>query len=84
MQIDREKIRKFVNDPDWHIIEDIFWSYIEPLRFIDDIELGDSSTSVKAEIRTRKKMYKQISSFLSELGVFKQRDIKEVVDNPWE
>jgi hypothetical protein len=82
--IEREKLTKFVNDPDWHIVEEIFWSYIEPLRYIDDIEISDSSTSVKAEIRTRKKMYKAVSSFLADIGLMKARKLDDPHDNMFE
>lgn len=75
--MDKTKLSKFVNDPDWHIVEEIFWDYIEPLKLIDDIDVSDNATGVKAEIRVRKKVYKQISSFLSEIGLFKAHSIEE-------
>jgi len=79
--MDKEKLSKFVNDPDWHLIEEIFLGYIEPLRYIDDIDVSDNATGVKAEIRTRRKVYRQITSFLSEIGILKsQPQIKKKSD----
>jgi hypothetical protein len=69
--MDKQKLAKFVNDPDWGLMEKILLDYIEPLRFIDDIDVSDNATGVKAEIRTRRKVYKQIISFLSDVGMLK-------------
>lgn len=79
--MEKEKLSKFINDPDWHLIEELFLSYIEPLRYIDDIDVSDNATGVKAEIRTRRKVYRQITAFLSEIGILKsQPQIKKKSD----
>lgn len=74
--MDIQKIKKFVQDPDWIIIEELLRNYIEPLKDIEKIDLSDTATNVKAEIKVRKQVYHNLDLFLKELGMFKKDAIQ--------
>ncbi len=71
------KIAKFVQDPDWKIIEQAVLEYIEPLKDLEHIDLSDTATNIKAEIRVRKQMYNQLRAFLDDIGLVDKATEKE-------
>lgn len=58
------KLKRLFQDPEWGIIEEMFLSYIEPLKDISNINLEDSSKVVKGEIRAKLDFYNAIQRFL--------------------
>ena len=66
-----DTIRKFVNDPEWHIVEDKLREFIDPLKDIEKIDLLDEAEVVKAEIKVRLELHQSITQFLNEIGLFK-------------
>lgn len=81
--INKEKINKFIKDPDWHIIEDCLNEYIEPLRDIDNINLDNEPAVVKAEIVVRKEHYDRINSFLIDIGLIKSAQTGGTSQHPF-
>lgn len=60
-----QKIKeKFVNDPDWVLVEKLLLSFIEPLRDMATIDLTKRSDTIKAELWGRRKAWEMISNFL--------------------
>jgi hypothetical protein len=67
-----EKIKRFVQDPDWNIIENILWERIEPLRYIEDIDDKQTGTDIKAQVKANKKVFNALYGFLKEVGMLKK------------
>lgn len=61
-----EKLKRLFQDPDWKFVEEMLREYIEPLKDIDYLELSDSATSLKGEIRVRKQTYQLLDKFLKD------------------
>lgn len=61
-----EKLKRLFQDPDWKFIEEMLKEYIEPLKDIGYLELSDSATSLKGEIRVRKQTYQLLDKFLKD------------------
>jgi len=65
-----EKLKsKFFSDPDWKEVEKLLMGFINPLIEMDDVDENQPAEHVKAEIIGRKKLYKQITQFLSQTGI---------------
>lgn len=62
LQLDQMK-DKFFKDPEWHLIEDMFMNYIEPMKSIDNLDINDTDKAVKGEIRAKMQMHAQITAF---------------------
>lgn len=60
---------KFFSDPDWKEVETLLMDFINPLIEMSDVDEKQPAEHVKAEIIGRKKLYKQITQFLSETGI---------------
>ena len=67
------KLQKFVNDPDWVLLEDMIHEYIEPLRDIDTIDISGTSDSVMADVAGRQKAYKAMTAFLRDCRILGKR-----------
>jgi hypothetical protein len=68
-----EVFKKFVNDPEWHIVEEKLREFTDPLTDITTIDLMDESAVVKAEIKVRLELHERLESFLNEIGLFKEQ-----------
>ena len=71
-----EKLKKFVDDPDWHIVEEVFNGFIDPLRNIESIDLKEDSSVIKAEVKIRLETCNRIKSLLQNLGLLKTTNDK--------
>lgn len=67
----KEELKKFINDPDWYKVEEIFLEYIEPLNRLENVNLNNEPETVKAEVRVRLELFKQVKTFLSDIGLLK-------------
>lgn len=62
-----EKIKignKFVNDPDWSLVERLLTDYIEPLKDIATIDTKQQNDIIATEVRSRQIVIDQLSKFL--------------------
>jgi len=73
----KEKLLKFINDPDWRLIEEIIEGYIEPLRDVNTIKADLPAEEVKAEVKTRQRAYIQLKTFLEDTKILSQRSDKK-------
>lgn len=64
---------KFFTDPDWHLVEEVIRSYIEPLKDITGIDVKETADNVKAQVAGRIIAYQQMERFLKEAGILKER-----------
>lgn len=65
-QTQLEALKKFFSDPEWHLVEELLLDYIEPLRDIRNVDLKDSATGVKGEIRVRIHTYELLDKFIQD------------------
>jgi hypothetical protein len=75
----KEKLLKFINDPDWKLMEEIIEGYIEPLRDVNTIKSDLPAEEVKAEVKTRQRAYAQLRAFLEDAKVLSQRSDKKEI-----
>lgn len=68
---DKEKLKKFFEDPDWVLVEKLINEFIEPLKNVMSIDPNDTAENIKAEVRSRQRSYAQMSAFLREAGILK-------------
>lgn len=69
---------KFVQDPDWKIVEALLNQFLEPLLDIRSIETkGKTSDEVFAELMGRKLTADALSNFLSEVRLLKTSVTKQ-------
>lgn len=64
-----EKLNKFFLDPDWVLVEEMLYEYIEPLRDISTIDLNRGSDAVMADVAGRQKAYDGITKFLKDCRI---------------
>jgi len=67
----KEKLGKFIKDPDWKIIEDCLNEYIDPLIDIKNIDLKETPEVIKAELKVRQEIHGGIKAFLTDIGLLK-------------
>jgi uncharacterized pyridoxal phosphate-containing UPF0001 family protein len=75
-----DKIKRFVQDPEWHIIEDILKEKLEKFKYIDEIDDKQTATEIKAQIKANKKAFNMLYTFLRETGMFKKDYQNKVID----
>ena len=75
-----DKIKRFVQDPEWHIIEDLLIEKLARLRFIDDIDDKQTGTDIKAQVKANKKMFNFLDTFLRETGMLKRDYKNKLID----
>ena len=68
----QDVIKRFVQDPEWYIMEDLLKQKIERLRLIDDIDDKQTGTDIKAQIKANKRTFSTLNDFLVETGLFKK------------
>lgn len=60
----REKLKQFVADPNWNVIEKYFEDHIEPLKDIMTIDDNQAAEIVLAELKGRKQTIKAFTDFI--------------------
>lgn len=79
---DIEKIRtKFLEDPDWSIVEDMFTAHLVPLLDMTTIDTTQPAEHVKAEVIGRTKAHNAIVDILNESKIVTRQLVK--VKNPY-
>jgi hypothetical protein len=68
----KEVLKKFVEDPDWIVIEDLIQEYVALLHNIDGIDTSQDSDTVRAEVVGRKTASKTLEKFLTDMRLVKQ------------
>ena len=78
MVIDLKKLtEKFFTDPDWAMMEELIYQYIDPLTDMKTIDTSQPAEHVKAEIIARNLSFESLDKFLREVKVVKGRVLKE-------
>jgi hypothetical protein len=76
MQISKQDLerihQKFVSDPDWRIVEQLLEQFVEPLKYVDNIDTkGKTADEVFALVEGRKLAIESLNNFLSEIRLLK-------------
>ncbi len=74
--MDKHKLNKFFQDPDWHLVEQLLSKNSEPLRDIATIDLEQSAETIKAIVAGRQETLKLIDNFKEEV-----EQIKNITNN---
>ena len=78
-----EDLRKrFFEDPQWALLDQLIREYIDPLKDMDDVDTNQPAEHVKAEIIGRKMTYDRLDKFLTDAQIVKGRALKEKT-NPY-
>ena len=75
-----EKLKRLFQDPEWKLIDEMLREYIEPLKDVFYVDLSDSSTSVKGELRVRKQTYQLLDKFLKDAQTIAENRKIEATD----
>lgn len=70
-----EKLKRLFKDAEWKLVDEMLREYIEPLINIAEIDLSDTATSVKGEIRAKKQMYYLLDKFLKDAQAIAENDV---------
>lgn len=68
--------KKFFQDPDWKLIEDMILKHISPLVDMNDIDYSQPAEHVKAEVIGRVLAYNSLIKFLNDSKIV-GRPLKE-------
>ena len=77
----KQAIKKFVQDPEWYIIENEIHAFIDPLITLESIDDKQSAEDVKAQVKANKSVYNKLDSFLRRMGLFKKDRI--ITNQSW-
>lgn len=70
-----EKLKRLFQDPEWKLVEDMLREYIDPIISLNSLDLSDTATSVKGEIRAKKQFYFLIDKFLKDAKAIAENDV---------
>lgn len=70
-----EKLKRLFQDPEWKLIDEMLREYIEPLVNLNNLDLSDTATSVKGEIRAKKQYYYLLDKFLKDAQAIAENDV---------
>lgn len=71
----KNKLDKFVSDPEWHLVEDILMSYIDPLKSVSSIDTKLSNDQIASEVRGRQIAIDGLTKFLNDMKIVKGKPI---------
>ncbi len=63
---------RFQKDPEWHIVEETIFSFINPLLDMTTIDITQSAEQVKAEIIGRKLAFDSLEKFVRSSGIVRK------------
>jgi len=86
MQISKQDLerihQKFVSDPDWRIVEQLLEQFMEPLKYVDNIDTkGKTADEVFALVEGRKLAIDALNNFISEIRLLKTTVTKQTGKN---
>jgi len=68
----KDKLRKFFQDPDWPLVEDILMKFITPLKDTSTINQLLPADEYKAQCIANQQVYVNITKFLRDIGALKK------------
>jgi hypothetical protein len=73
------KLKKFITDPDWVYVEELFITFVEGLIDLNSIPEGLNNDQVASEVRGRKILANRLAQFLRETNVIKEKNISRLI-----
>lgn len=73
------KLKKFIQDPDWVYIEELFLAYMVDLVDLNSIPEGLSNDQIASEVRGRKILASRLGQFLNETNVIKADKVSKIL-----
>ncbi len=70
--------KRFSQDPEWNQVEDIVLEFITPLLNIENIDMSQPATQIKAQILANKKSYEALVGFARSSGILRP---ERLIDN---
>ncbi len=69
--------KRFTQDPEWHLVENVIKEFIDPLLSINDIDITQPAEDIKAEVIGKKKAYEALEGFITSKGLIRSSDLAE-------
>lgn len=67
------KLRKFTQDPDFHLLEEMLMGHLEPLRDINSVDSSLTNDQIASEVRGRQLTIKSLEGFLKDVGIINSK-----------
>jgi len=64
-----EKLKKFTQDRDWYLMEDLVKDYLSPLTEVSTIDVTKSNDEIATEVRGRQIAIDGLTKFLNEAKI---------------
>lgn len=64
-----QKLRKFTQDPDWALVQDLMKGHLAPLLDVTSIDASRSNDEIASEVRGRQMTIASLSKFLNDAGI---------------
>ena len=79
-----QKLKKFITDPDWKYIEDLFMSYVLDLINMGNIDPKGtmSNDQIASEVRGRKLLSASLAQFLNETKLIREQKTESILIKP--
>lgn len=74
-----KKLKKFVNDPDWAIVEELIKGYIQQWQSVLTVNPERSNDEIAADVRGRQIAMQSMTQFLNEIGVVKEQSVEKLI-----
>lgn len=65
------KLKKFTDDPDFHLLIDLIKEHLAPLESVSSIDRTLSNDQIASEVRGRQLSMESMSNFLSDISILK-------------
>lgn len=69
--------KRFLEDPEWHAVEEVIAEFVTPLLSIRDIDITAKSEDVKAEVIGKLKAYQALEGFITSKGLVRSSKLAE-------
>ena len=73
------KLKKFIQDPDWKYIEELFLAYMIDLVDLNNIPEGLNNDQIASEVRGRKLIASRLGQFLNETNVIREDKVSRIL-----
>ena len=73
-----EKLKKFVNDPDWSVMEELIKGYIEQWQSVLTVNPSKTNDEIASDVRGRQIATQSMTQFLNDIGVLKENTVEQL------
>lgn len=69
--------KRFLQDPDWHQVEELVMEFLQPLLDLSTIDKTQPAEHVKAELIARAMSYEALIGFVRSSGIVRENKLPE-------